>query len=260
MSFESPQRRLAAIVVADMVGYSRQMERDEAGTVQRLQTDRTEFIDPTIAAYHGRIVRMAGDGALVEFPSAVKATQCAIDLQRGMSARNSGRDKDDRIVFRMGVNTGDIIVEDDNLHGEGINVAARLESLCEPGEILLSEETVHYVDGKVDAGLEFVEERSVKNIERPVRIWRIAPCALTADRGQPTAARADKRRWRQSLLIGGALVVAIGGIIWYQPWAPHLEAIVSEHWISRCPTNLPSLCFHLATSVVTRSRSTLPTA
>jgi adenylate cyclase len=193
------------------------IERDEAGTVARLKTDRQQFIDPTIAAHGGRIVRFAGDGALVEFPSAVEAAQCAIDIQRGMPERNAERGEDERIVFRMGVNTGDIIVEDDNLHGEGINVAARLESLCEPGGVLLSEEAVNYVSGKIDAGLEFVQERTVKNIKRPVRTWRVR-LDQTPAAGQPAAVRRSTRPVGTAVLGLVWLLIAgiVGGWLWLQ--------------------------------------------
>lgn len=164
-------RRLPAILAADMVGYSRLIEQDEVGTVDRLKSARTALIDPTIAAHGGRIVRLAGDGALIEFPSVVEATQCAIDLQRGMSACNANESERDPVVFRMGANLGDIIVESDNLHGDGINIAARLESLAPPGGILVSEEVARHVDGKVDAELRFVEECHAKNIERAVRVY-----------------------------------------------------------------------------------------
>ena len=142
-------RRLAAIMAADVVGYSRMIERDESGTVERLRSLRAELIDPAVAAHSGRIVRMAGDGALVEFPSVVEATQCAIDIQRGMHERNQALPETQRIVLRIGVNLGDIVVEEDNLHGDGINVAARLEALAEPGSILVTEQVAQNVEGKI---------------------------------------------------------------------------------------------------------------
>lgn len=218
----SPERRLAAILVADMVGYSQLIERDEAGTVARLKSDRVELIDATIADHGGRIVRLAGDGALVEFPSVVEAAQCAIDIQRGMPARNAERREDQQIVFRMGVNLGDIIVEDDNLHGEGINVAARLESLSEPGGILLSQEAARYVEGKIDAELEFVEERTVKNIERPVRIFRVV---LKATGKTRTGLGWAKWRFKHRAFVTTALLVSAilvgGSYVWLSqdhPW------------------------------------------
>ena len=139
------------------------------------------------------------------------------------------------IVFRIGVNIGDIIVEDDNLHGEGINVAARLESLCDPSGILLSEEAARYVDGKIDAALEFVEERSVKNIERPVRLWRIDPSGAPQDAVQASAVPPGKKRWRYGLLLGGVLVAAFGVLLWHQPWLPKSEAARLDHMAFALP-------------------------
>lgn len=212
MSSPVPQRRLAAILAADMVGYSRLMEQDEAGTVARLKTDREEFIDPTIAEHGGRIVRLAGDGALIEFPSVVEATQCAIDIQQGMSERNERRPDNERIVFRMGVNVGDVLVEEDNLHGEGINVAARLESLADPGGILATEQVAQYVEGKVSSAFEFFDERTVKNIERPIRIYRARLDGLPG-----TAV--PKQTWMKAARIGGiaalVLVLVGGSVVWF---------------------------------------------
>ncbi len=227
MPTPAPQRRLAAILAADMVGYSRLIETDEAGTVSRLKSDRQHLIDPTIAAHGGRIVRLAGDGALVEFPSAVEATQCAIDIQRGMPKRNAARGADEQIVFRIGVNTGDIIVEDDNLHGEGINVAARLESLCEPGGILISEETARYVEGKVDASLEFLQERAVKNIERPVRIWRVRLDRSLSHVGSPKTTGSGRRR-TVVLPLAASFVAVLGAVViwWFAGW---MGPEVAEH-------------------------------
>jgi adenylate cyclase len=197
-----------------MVGYSRLIEQDEAGTVGRLKSARDELIEPTISNRGGRIVRLAGDGALVEFPSVVEATQCAIDIQRGMRKRNAKLDTRQQMVFRMGINLGDIIVEDDNLHGEGINVAARLESLAVPGGILVSEEVARHVEGKVDATLRFVEERSVKNITRPVRIWRVLEDAEATQTESPTA---PSRRARWLFAAAGLVLVAgVMGMLWMQ--------------------------------------------
>ena len=214
------ERRLVAILAADMVGYSRLIEQDEEGTVARLKSDRSDFIDPTITAHSGHIVRLAGDGALVEFPSVVEATQCAVDIQRGMIERNAARAEHEKIVFRMGVNLGDIIVEDDNLHGEGINIAARLESLAEPGGILLSQEAARYVDGKISAGLQFLEERTVKNIERPVRIWRV----LLNGAGEkphrlPQIPKKPKPAKHKYLIGFGLASIALASVLlWYNPW------------------------------------------
>ena len=130
---EGPQRRLAAIVSADVVGYSRLMGVDEDGTLGSLRTHRSELIDSMIAEHGGRIVKTMGDGLLLEFPSVVKATQCALEVQEGMAARNADVPADDRIVFRIGINLGDIIIEGEDIFGDGVNVAARLQEVAEPG-------------------------------------------------------------------------------------------------------------------------------
>src|SRR4029434_10279773 len=127
------ERRLAAILAADVAGYSRLMERDEAGTLARLRTLRRDLIDPKIADHKGRIVKTTGDGILIEFPSVVEAVSCAVAVQRGMVERNTSTPEYERIVFRIGLNLGDIIVEDEDIFSDGVNVATRLESLAEPG-------------------------------------------------------------------------------------------------------------------------------
>jgi adenylate cyclase len=132
------ERRLAAILAADVAGYSRLMGQDEAGTLARLRTHRCELIDPKVVEHKGRIVKITGDGLLIEFPSVVEAVTCAVAVQRGMAERNTPVPEDQRIVFRVGINLGDIIVEADDIHGDGVNVAARLETLAEPGGICLS--------------------------------------------------------------------------------------------------------------------------
>jgi adenylate cyclase len=142
------ERRLAAILAADVVGYSRMMGEDEAGTLAALQALRAEFIDPTIAEHRGRIVKLMGDGALVEFASVVDALTCAVAIQRGMTGRNADVPGDRRIVFRIGINLGDIIIDGDDIYGNGVNVAARLEALAEPGGICLSGRVVEQVEKK----------------------------------------------------------------------------------------------------------------
>jgi class 3 adenylate cyclase len=135
LSGERVERRLAAILAADVTGYSHLMGQDEAGTLSRLRAHRRELIDPSISEHKGRVVKTTGDGILIEFPSVVEAVACAITVQRGMAERNAGTPEDQRIVFRVGVNLGDIIIAEDNdIHGDGVNVAARLEGIAEPGE------------------------------------------------------------------------------------------------------------------------------
>jgi len=138
VAVEPVERRLAAILAADVVGYSRLMAADEEGTLARLRAHREEFIDPTIAKHHGRIVKLMGDGALIEFASVVDAVRCALDIQRGMADRNAGVSDGQRIDFRIGVNLGDVIIEGDDIYGGGVNIAARLEGLAEPGGIVIS--------------------------------------------------------------------------------------------------------------------------
>lgn len=131
-------RRLAAILAADVVGYSRLMGADEVGTLRALKAHRKELIDPVIAAHRGRIVKTTGDGMLVEFASVIDAVGCAVAVQRAMVSRNAGVPEDNRIVFRIGVNVGDIIIDGEDIFGDGVNVAARLETLCEPGGLCIS--------------------------------------------------------------------------------------------------------------------------
>src|SRR5262245_49975573 len=138
MAEERFQRRLAAILAADVVGYSRLMEVDEADTMAALKARRKQVLEPLVAKHKGRVFKVAGDGVLVEFASAVSAVQCAIDLQRAMAAANDGQPEDRHVILRIGVNLGDVMVEGSDLYGEGVNIAARLETLAEPGGILIS--------------------------------------------------------------------------------------------------------------------------
>ena len=131
MARKRVERRLTAILSADVVGYGRLMGEDEEGTLAALKAHRAEFIDPTITDYHGRVVKLMGDGALVEFPSVVEAVQCAVDVQRGLAERNASAPSNRRVDFRIGVNLGDIIVEGDDIYGDGVNVAARLQELAD---------------------------------------------------------------------------------------------------------------------------------
>jgi TolB-like protein len=167
-------RKLTAILAADVVGYSRLMGADEAGTHARLKALRKDFIEPKIAEHHGRIVKLTGDGALVEFASVVDAVQCAIDTQVGVARRNADLAPDQRIEFRLGVNLGDVIIEGDDIFGDGVNVAARLEGLAPPGGVCISDVVHQMVRGRLDLAFEDLGEQRVKNIAQPVRVWRWA--------------------------------------------------------------------------------------
>lgn len=167
------ERRLAAILAADMVGYSRLMEADEAGTLARLKAHRLELFDPTIAKSNGRIIKTTGDGMLVEFSSVVEAVNCAIEIQRRMARRNTDVVRDRRIDFRIGINLGDIMVDADDIYGDGVNVAARLQGLSDPGGIYISGAVREQVAERVDAEFEDLGEQNVKNIARSIRVFNV---------------------------------------------------------------------------------------
>ena len=190
MGADRVERRLAAILAADVAGYSRLMERDEAGTLAHLRTLRRDLIDPKIAEHKGRIVKTTGDGILVEFPSVVEAVACAIALQRGMETHNDAAAEDERIRFRVGINSGDVIVEDGDIHGDGVNIAARLERIAEPGGICISGIVYDQVQGRLDCTFEDIGEQSLKNIARAVRVYRVGPKRPQAD---PQLAAGERR-------------------------------------------------------------------
>jgi TolB-like protein len=167
------ERRLAAILAADVVGYSRLMGSDEEATLAQLKVHRRELVDPKITEHRGRIVKTTGDGMLVEFASVVDALRCAVDVQRGMAERNAEVMKDKRIEFRMGINVGDIIIDCDDIYGDGVNVAARLEGLAEPGGICVSGRVQEDARGKLEIVFEDLGEQQLKNIARPVRVYRV---------------------------------------------------------------------------------------
>ena len=165
------ERRLAAILVADVAGYSRLMGVDEEGTLAALKAYRRELIDPKIAEHHGRIVKTTGDGALVEFASAVHAVRCAMEIQQAMAKRNTATPEDRRIEFRIGIHVGDIIIEDGDIFGDGVNIAARLEGIAQPGGIGISDDAYRQVRDKLDVAFEDGGEQALKNIPRPVRVY-----------------------------------------------------------------------------------------
>ncbi len=173
MAEEPVQRRLAAILAADVVGYSRLVQQDEAGTIAALRARRMQVLDPAVARHMGRIFKVAGDGVLVEFASAVNAVECAIDLQKAMAAANAGQREDRHIVWRIGVNLGDVMVEAGDLLGDGVNIAARLESAAEPGTVLISGAAYDHVKNKTSSGFEDLGVRTLKNMADPIRVYRV---------------------------------------------------------------------------------------
>ncbi len=177
-------RRLAAILAADMVGYSRLMGADETGTITRQKALHREVIDPAIAEHGGRVFKTTGDGLLVEFPSVVGAVACAVVVQTGLAGHEADRPEDWRIRYRIGINLGDIVIEGDDILGDGVNIAARLEALADAGGIFISGDVYRQVRNKLDLAFEDLGERRVKNIAEPVRTYRIA-LAVTAGETAP---------------------------------------------------------------------------
>ena len=177
MAEQRVERRLAAILAGDVAGYSRLMGADEEGTLARLNAHRREFLDPTIAEHRGRIVKRTGDGILIEFSSAVDATRCAIQLQRGMAQRNADVPGDQRFELRMGIHVGDIMIEEGDIFGDGVNIAARLESIAQPGGICISEDAYRQIRGKLDENFQDSGEQELKNIARRVRVYQLRPDA-----------------------------------------------------------------------------------
>jgi adenylate cyclase len=173
MTEERSKRRLAAILAADVVGFSRLMEVNEAGTLATLKSRRKEVLEPLVAQYQGRVFKVTGDGVLVEFASAVNAVQCAVELQQGMAAANTGQPEAGHIVLRIGVNLGDVMVEGGDLYGDGVNIAARLEALADSGGILVSGMAYDHVAGKLKTDFEDLGPRPLKNIVQPVRAYRV---------------------------------------------------------------------------------------
>jgi adenylate cyclase len=193
---ENLQRRLAAILAADVAGYSRLMGADEEGTLGRLKALRKSLLDPTIAAHRGRIVKTTGDGMLVEFASAVDAARGAAEVQRAMATQNTNVPRDKRIEFRMGIHVGDIIIDDNDIFGDGVNIAARLEAIAEPGGICVSDDAQRQIRGKIELMFDDMGPQSLKNIAEPMRAWRLQidktspamlPSKAAAETAQPPA-------------------------------------------------------------------------
>lgn len=202
-------RKLAAILAADVVGYSAMMERDETGTHERLRDGRKDLFEPTIARHHGSIFKLMGDGLLAEFSSVVEAVECAVALQRGLAERNADVPVEQQIRVRIGINLGEVIVEGDDRFGEGVNIAARLEQLAEPGGIWVSAKVAREVEKKLAFGFEPMGAQKVKNITEPVETFRVTLDGRSAPRHPP-----PKQRWQ--LMVAGLFVVAalIASAIW----------------------------------------------
>lgn len=199
MTEDRIERRLAAVLAADVVGYSRLMEVDEAGTLARLKSVRVELIDPAIANCKGRLIKTTGDGLLVEFQSVTEALRCAVDFQQRMARRNRDMPASRTLLYRIGINLGDVIVEDGDIFGDGVNVAARLESIAEPGGICISAAVRDQVADRLDVGYEDLGEQQVKNIKRPIRVFKVlldseAPGGNKQAATEALAPRSDARK------------------------------------------------------------------
>ncbi len=214
---EVEERRLAAILAADIAGYGRLMGTDEVATLQALKSHRRDCIEPIIARYRGRIVRTTGDGLLVEFVSAIDAVECAVEMQRNMAERNADVPAERRIDFRIGINVSDIIGDAGDIYGDGVNVAARLEAMAEPGGILVSRAVRDPVRDKLALDFQDIGEVQAKNIARPIHAFRVRTEAEAAAAGPPPR----PRRWtlERSIALAVLLVaLAAGGIAWYSVW------------------------------------------
>jgi adenylate cyclase len=225
------ERRLAAILAADVVGYSRLMEQDEADTFERLRAHRKELFGPEIEKHHGRIFKLMGDGLLAEFGSVLDAVECAVVLQRGMAERNSGVAEDRRIDVRIGVNLGDVIVEADDRHGDGVNVAARLQQLAEPGSIYVSGKVAKEVGRRLPLGFEQMGEQKMKNLAEPVQVYRVVADGSLAPAKSGAGRRTRASTMRTAVAAAALLVLlAAGAAAWLRPWqpAPQPAGMVAE--------------------------------
>jgi adenylate cyclase len=242
-------RRLAAILAADVVGYSRLMGVDEAGTA-KLVRERREQATPTVRAFGGRLVKTTGDGVLLEFPSVVAAVECAIAIQKMMAERNAAIPEAKRILYRVGVNLGDILIEGDNILGDGVNIAARLEGICEPGAICLSEDAYRQAHGRIEAEFADLGEKDLKNIAKPVRAYGLTPQAITtakaevpaippASESAATSGATPKARslWRRPALAAALALalIAAGGYAWRAGYALRFMSALVDDKLAKAP-------------------------
>src|SRR3954447_2833651 len=227
---ESTPRRLAAIVAGDIVGYSRLMQLDEEGTHNRVKRIERDLIEVSIASHHGRLVKTTGDGFIAIFDSPVEAVRCGIVIQQNMSGRNASLPKHHWIEFRIGVNLGDVIIEEDDIYGDGVNVASRLEGLAEPGEVYISGGIYEQIKHKLVCGYESLGDRKVKNITDPVRVYRVLP--------DPAAFRKTRKR-RETLLIyllSLTVIIIAAGVLWFMLLQPNSKPGSQAEAVRTTPT------------------------
>src|ERR1700681_4044574 len=212
---ESIPRRLAAIVAGDIAGYSRLMETDEEGTHNRVKRIERDLIEPSIAEHHGRLVKTTGDGFIAIFDSPVEAVRCSIVIQQNLVGRNASLPRHSWIEYRIGVNLGDVIIETDDVYGDGVNIAARIEGIADPGQVYISGGIYEQIKHKLVCGYESLGDRKVKNITDPVKVYRVLPDPASFNR---------TRKRRENILIvllGVTLLVIAGGALWYMLLQPH---------------------------------------
>ena len=252
-------RKLSAILAADVVGYSALMERDEAGTFERLRAGRKELFEPEIARHHGHIFKLMGDGMLAEFGSVVDAVECAVSLQRGLAERNASVPEAERIQVRIGINLGEVIVEGEDRYGEGVNIAARLQQLAEPGGICVSGKVAREVEKKLAFGFEPMGEQKVKNIAEPVQAYRVlidpAAAGKTVEASTDICAPGVSVRLRRSFSSWPSALPRHGGSRGSRQRSPLLRRPMRQstpgHLSSCCPSTI---------SATTRNRNISPTA
>jgi adenylate cyclase len=237
-------RRLAAILAYDVVGYSLAMGRDEASTLEALKSNRSSIIDPQAAQHGGRTIKLMGDGGLLEFASAVDALRFAVVMQRALVERNQGRPDALSLVYRIGINIGDVVVDGDDIYGDGVNIASRLEGLAEPGGISVHQSVREQARGKLDLDFEDLGEVEVKNIEQPVRAFHVIlnekSAALAASSAvTPKAPKRKSRTWL-AVTAGLVLLVISGGALWWQPWATEFAPVKAAEMAQPLPTK-PSI-------------------
>jgi adenylate cyclase len=254
-------RKLAAILAADVVGYSRLAGADEDRTLARLRALRSDLIDPTIAVHNGRAVKRTGDGSIIEFRSVVDAVRCAIEVQNGMVERNAGLPPERRIEFRVGIHLGDVVEESDgDLMGDGVNIAARLESIAKPGAICLSEDAYRQVKSRLDLAVSDLGATQLKNIAEPVRVYSLEVGKAAQER--PTTPAIPKQRSKFVLLGAGIVaLVLIAGSAWYFLGGNRPATVTSNAPRAGVePRIFPSWCCLSPTSRAIQARIISPTA
>ena len=230
-------RRLAAILAADVVGYSRLVRADEERTLSAVKFDIEEIFVPRAEVHAGRIFKRMGDGLLIEFSSAVEAVKFAVDVQAALALRASGGDVSQQIEFRIGINLGDVVTEDGDLQGDGVNVAARLEELAQPGGILVSASTFEQVRDKLEYFFEDMGEQRLKNIERPVRAYRVVSVAAPTNKLSRAARHFSTGvSWhRLAIIVSMLMIAAAGGLAIWRPWEHKLETASIERMAFALP-------------------------